>query len=400
MRGLSVIGVSVAIVPLRKDLIVATPDLSRTTPCCQGVVPPYLLQRLASAPAERSARLDTAPSVASRTLELDDEMRRRRDSTRSTVSPTAPRGAVADRLQRTIADAKNTQTLPGDVVRTEGGEPVGDPAADESYDGLGVTHALFAEVYGWSSLDGQGLPLDATVHYGEQYDNAFWDGTRMVFGDGDGEVFTRFTVSLSVIAHELAHGFTQYTSQLEYAGQSGALNESVSDVFGVLAEQRSRGQNAEDASWLVGEGLFLPDVQGSALRSMLAPGTAYDDDVLGKDPQPADMAGYVETTEDNGGVHINSGIPNRAFAEAAVALGGPAWDRLGQVWFDALTSGSLTPTADFAAFSAATVAAASARYGTGSDVHRAVVGGWTTVGLEPAGTGSASDAADEASKRT
>ena len=369
--------------------------VSTHRPCCQGVVPPYLLQRLASAPTERSARLDTAPSVASRTLELDDEMRRRRDVTRESLSPSASRGAVAGRLVRTVADAKNTQTLPGDVVRREGDPAVGDAAADESYDGLGLTYALFDEVYGWASLDGKGLPLDATVHYGEQYDNAFWDGDRMVFGDGDGEVFTRFTVSLSVDAHELAHGFTQYTSQLEYSGQSGALNESISDVFGVLAEQRSRGENAENASWLVGEGLFLPDVQGSALRSMLAPGTAYDDDVLGKDPQPADMAGYVDTTEDNGGVHINSGIPNRAFAEAAVALGGPAWDRLGQVWFDTLTSGNVTPTADFAAFAAATVAAAITRYGSGSDVHRAVLGGWTTVGVEQTG----SDASDEVSRR-
>ncbi|WP_315771120.1 M4 family metallopeptidase [Rhodococcoides kroppenstedtii] len=380
----------------------ARPAASRTvrpSAGCPGVVPPYLLQRLASAPAERSARLDTAPSVAERTLALDAELRLRRDGVRTGAAAGSP-GAVAGRLQRTVADAKGTQTLPGDVVRREGEPAVGDPAADESYDGLGVTYALFDEVYGWSSLDGRGLPLDATVHYGEQYDNAFWDGSRMVFGDGDGEVFTRFTVSLSVIAHELAHGFTQYTSQLEYSGQSGALNESISDVFGVLAEQRARNENAEDSSWLVGEGLFLPDVRGSALRSMLRPGTAYDDDVLGRDPQPADMAGYVETTEDNGGVHINSGIPNRAFAEAAVALRGPAWDRLGQVWFDTCTGGTLTPTADFSAFAAATVAAATTRYGAGSDVHRAVLQGWTTVGLGQGLEQGGSDAPDEVSRRT
>ncbi|MGB7364805.1 MAG: M4 family metallopeptidase [Rhodococcus sp. (in: high G+C Gram-positive bacteria)] len=363
-------------------------------PRCQGVVPPYLLRRLAAAPTERSARLETAPSVANRTLVLDEAMRRRRDDTRSTSSRPASGAAVMGRLTRTISDARGEQTLPGEVVRSEGSAPIGDPATDESYDGLGLTYALFEDVFGWSSLDGGGLPLDATVHYGEQYDNAFWDGDRMVFGDGDGEVFTRFTISLSVIAHELAHGFTQYTSQLEYSGQSGALNESVSDVFGVLVEQHSRSQNAEDASWLVGEGLFLPDVQGSALRSMLAPGTAYDDDVLGTDPQPGDMAGYVETTEDNGGVHINSGIPNRAFAEAAVALRGPAWDRLGQVWFDTLTAGNLAPNTDFATFAAATVRAASARYGQGSEVHRAVLGGWSSVGLEQGGqvSGASNDA--------
>lgn len=367
-----------------------------TGPSCRhGVVPPFLLQRIASAQSAPSARPSTAASVAARTLAIDDEMRRRRESIPSRESGAAPRGVLAGGLDRTIADARNTQTLPGDVVRTEGRDPVGDAAADESYDGLGSTYALFEEVYGWSSLDGAGLPLDATVHYGEQYDNAFWDGSRMVFGDGDGEVFARFTISLSVIAHELAHGFTQYTSKLEYNGQSGALNESVSDVFGALTEQRVRGQNAEDASWLVGEGLFLPAVQGEALRSMLRPGTAYDDDVLGKDPQPADMSGYVETTEDNGGVHINSSIPNRAFAEAAVSLGGPAWERVGQVWFDTLTSGTLSPTTDFDTFAAATVSATAERYGVDSDVHRAVVGGWATVGVD---SGSASQA-DEVQTR-
>ncbi|BBE24050.1 hypothetical protein MN0502_29330 [Arthrobacter sp. MN05-02] len=144
------------------------------------------------------------------------------------------------------------------------------------------------------------------MHYGTDYDNAFWDGERMVFGDGDGEIFGRFTASLTVISHELVHGFTQYSTNLEYQGQSGALNESLSDVFGVLVEQRELGQDAADATWLVGAGIFTAQVQGSALRSLRAPGTAYDDDVLGRDPQPATMADYVETTSDNGGVHINS----------------------------------------------------------------------------------------------
>lgn len=109
------------------------------------------------------------------------------------------------------------------------------------------------------------------MHYGQDYDNAFWDGSRMVFGDGDGEVFARFTISLGVIAHELAHGFTQYTTPLEYKDQAGALNESVSDVFGALVEQYTAKQNAEDASWLIGEGLFLPAVQGKLCARCSSP---------------------------------------------------------------------------------------------------------------------------------
>src|SRR5699024_10236148 len=117
------------------------------------------------------------------------------------------------------------------------------------------------------------------------------------------------------------------------------------------------GQTAADASWLIGAGIFTDAVQGKALRSMLEPGTAYDDDELGKDPQPAHMTGFVQTTEDNGGVHINSGIPNRAFALTARALGGNAWERAGTVWYRALTGG-LSSTATFREFADATVSAA------------------------------------------
>ena len=152
-------------------------------------------------------------------------------------------------------------------------------------------------------------------------------------------------------------------------------------MFGVLVEQHAAGQTAARASWLVGHGLFLPAVQGRALRDMAAPGTAYDDDVLGRDPQPATMAGYVLTTDDNGGVHLNSGIPNHAFQLAAVALGGYAWQRAGQVWFDVLTGGTLASDVDFAGFASATVVAAGSRFGDGSDVQGAVRTAWTQVGV-------------------
>ena len=165
---------------------------------------------------------------------------------------------------------------------------------------------------------------------------------------------------------------------------SGALNESVSDVFGALVEQHLLGQAADEASWLIGEGLFTDEVQGRALRSMAAPGTAYDDDVLGKDPQPAHMDDYVETTEDAGGVHLNSGIPNKAFHLVATTLGGPAWEGAGQIWYDAITSGDVSPTSTFAEFAAVTVAAAEARWGAGSREARATTEGWRGVGVLPA----------------
>lgn len=340
-----------------------------------GIVPPYLLQHLS-----RLDRDDLRPAAEAARRALLSDLRPRPGRPTAlpdrSAAPVDPTGT-----ERTIGDARGTEVLPGGVVRREGDAPTGDPAVDEAYDGLGATYALFADVFGRASIDGAGLPLLATVHYGQAYDNAFWDGEQMVFGDGDGQVFGRFTASLSVIGHELAHGVTQFTADLVYAGQSGALNESVSDVFGALVEQHSRGQSAADASWLIGEGLFTDQVEGSALRSMKAPGTAYDDDVLGRDPQPATMADYVETTDDNGGVHLNSGIPNHAFYLVATALGGNAWDAAGPIWYDALTSGDLYPTADFAEFAAATARAAAARFGDESREHVAVREAWSAVGL-------------------
>jgi Zn-dependent metalloprotease len=202
----------------------------------------------------------------------------------------------------------------------------------------------------------------------------------MVFGDGDNEIFRRMTASVSVIGHELAHGVTQFTAGLEYQGQSGALNESISDVFGALVEQYARLQTADEATWLIGYGLFTDAVEGNAIRSMKAPGTAYDDDVLGKDPQPDHMDGYITTRDDNGGVHLNSGIPNRAFYLTASAMGGNAWDEAGHIWYDTLTGG-LSSTADFASFARATTDAAAARFGTGSTEHDAVTAAWHTVGV-------------------
>ncbi|WP_031082724.1 M4 family metallopeptidase, partial [Streptomyces sp. NRRL WC-3549] len=287
---------------------------------------------------------------------------------------------VPTKPHRTLYDCRHGTDLPGHKVRDEGDEPTQDASVNRAYAGLGATFELLLSEYGRSSIDGKGLPLIGSVHYDEKYNNAFFDGEQMVFGDGDGEIFLDFTLAIDVIAHELTHGLTQYTANLAYQGQSGALNESVSDVFGSLVKQYSLGQSAEQADWLIGADILAPRVSGDALRSMKAPGTAYDDDVLGKDPQPASMDDYVETQEDNGGVHINSGIPNRAFHLLATALGGNAWERAGRIWFDVLTGGELAQDADFAAFARLTVAAARSRFGEGDEAE-AVLKAWSEVGV-------------------
>jgi Zn-dependent metalloprotease len=339
-----------------------------------SIVPPHLLAHLAAVDDPRHA---VAARAARRALvQLDPLLA---DRAEAFAAPVRPAPAVERPLERRISDAEGREALPGTLVRGEGDGPTGDAAADEAYDGLGATYALFREVYGRASIDGAGLPLETTVHYGERYDNAFWDGERMVFGDGDGDVFDRFTRSLTVISHELTHGFTQYSTNLTYQGQSGALNESLSDVFGVLVEQHHRGQTAAEASWLVGQGIFTDEVQGDALRSLAAPGTAYDDDVLGKDPQPATMSDFVKTDADNGGVHINSGIPNHAFYLAAQRLGGFAWERAGQIWFDAAVGGGIQANSGFRLFAGVTQEAAARRYGQDSEEHVAVRQAWAEV---------------------
>ncbi len=357
-----------------------------------SIIPPYLLQHLADLQSEA---VPAATAAARETLAHDRTFRGFR--TNEPAPPTAlPTGSAAPSAaptqpsgpNRTISDAQSQEELPGKVVRREGEPAIADPAADEAYAALGATHELFSQVYGRDSIDGVGLPLDATVHYGREYDNAFWEGSRMVFGDGDGEVFQRFTKSVSVIGHELAHGVTQYTTGLVYQGQPGALNESISDVFGALVEQYLNKQAAAQASWLIGVGLFTDGVQGAALRSMKAPGTAYDDDVLGKDPQPAHMDDFVQTSKDHGGVHVNSGIPNRAFYLIADELGGEAWGQAGQIWYDAIVSGKVLPSSTFVQFAQVTVEVAGARYGANSFQSLAVRNGWAGVGVEIPGTGT------------
>ncbi len=241
-------------------------------------------------------------------------------------------------------------------------------------------------------MDGGGGPVSITVHYGTDYDNAFWDGTQLVFGDGDGQIFDRFTKPMDVMAHEFTHGVTQFTAGLIYQGQSGALNESVSDAFAAMAKQRSLGQTADQGDWLIGEGLFLPSINARALRDMRAPGTAYEDPLVGKDPQVGSMADYVDTTDDNGGVHINSGIPNRAFALAAIAVAGFSWEKVGRVWYDALSGGTVDGRTDFLGFANATVESATRIFEAEPAVADAVRGAWTEVGV----LGSASPPAAEA----
>ncbi|MGB9176283.1 MAG: M4 family metallopeptidase [Methanoregula sp.] len=333
-----------------------------------GIIPPHMLKKIAqNGSASQKER-------AFKSLMVSEKIRGRREAL-GQFYVSAPSGAKCIRDY----DTHNTQDLPGTQIPNPAKSK--DIAVKEAYSGASVTYDLYKSVYDRDSIDDKGMCIDSTVHYEKDYNNAFWDGKQMVYGDGDGDLFNRFTISIDVIGHELTHGVTEYEAGLEYADQPGALNESMSDVFGSLVKQKSKKQTAEKADWLIGEGLLTKKVHGIALRSMEAPGTAYDDPVLGKDPQPATMKDYVKTSEDNGGVHYNSGIPNRAFCVTATEIGGYAWEKAGMIWYTALRD-KIRPKTNFAQAANITFAVAAELYGKGSEEQLAVKKGWTTVGVK------------------
>ncbi|HVV09471.1 M4 family metallopeptidase [Amycolatopsis sp.] len=265
--------------------------------------------------------------------------------------------------------------LSGELRRKEGGGPDPDGAVNEAYDGADRTHDFYREVFGRESVDGKEMELISSVHFGTDFDNAFWNGLQMVYGDGSGRVLAKgsLTKDIAVVAHEITHGVVQFTAGLRYRGQSGALNEHMADAFGSMCKQYVAHQAANEADWLIGAGVLGSALHGAALRSMKAPGTAYD-----LDNQPAHMKDYADTSEDNGGVHINSGIPNKAFYLAATGLGGFSWETAGKVWYHALST-KLGEDSDFKATADATVTSARELYG---DKEAEIVSSaWTEVGV-------------------
>lgn len=344
------------------------------------ILPPYMLRNIVEngSPDQRQQALRNIVSAEAVRVQ------------REVISKEGPPEGLLETvggMNRVVYSAQNAGNLPGVQVRAEGGPATGDAAADEAYDGAGATYTLYKDVYNRDSIDGNGARLDSTVHYRVGYDNAFWNGQQMVYGDGDEDLpeaerlFNRFTIAIDIIGHELTHAVTQFTANLVYQGQSGALNESMSDVFGSLVKQRNLGQTAAEADWIIGEGLFTSRVNGNGIRNMKQPGTAYNDPVLGKDPQPGHMRDYVQTQSDNGGVHINSGIPNRAFYVTAFNIGGYAWEKAGQIWYVTLQS-KLSQSATFVTAAAKTYEAARDLYGQGSLEQQAVKAGWAEVGID------------------
>jgi Zn-dependent metalloprotease len=334
-----------------------------------GIIPPHMLKEIAKKGSARQKE------QAFRSLLISEKIRGSREAFgQFYVAP-----PMGNNKCLVVFDTKNTQELPGSMI--SGPAKSKDPAVKEAYNGAQATYDMYKSVFDRNSIDDKGMCIKSTVHYEKDYDNAFWNSAQMVYGDGDGELFNRFTIAIDVIGHELTHGVTEYEAGLAYQDQPGALNESMSDVFGTLVKQWTKKQTAEKADWLIGEGLLTNKVKGRALRSMKDPGSAYDDPTLGKDPQPATMKDYIKTKDDSGGVHLNSGIPNRAFCITAMEIGGYAWEKAGKIWYIALRD-RFRPNTNFQGAANITFEVAGTLFGEGGTEQLAVKKGWTTVGIK------------------
>ncbi|KAI0973516.1 metalloprotease [Xylaria arbuscula] len=350
----------------------------------QGIVPDVLLKHIAESEDVDEDTRSNAKRDLEHIVNVQAKYQQAQGIAAEQKTLTASAKGKTETTYRAVYNANNTQDendLPGTVVRVEGQKAVDDEAANQAYDNAGNVLKFYLDIFNWKSIDNNNMNVISSVHFGQNYENAFWDPeiAQMVYGDGH-DFLGNFSGALDVIGHELTHAVTEHTSPLDYFGQSGALNEHISDAFGVMVRQRVQNETADAADWLVGEECLMPGVKGVALRSMKAPGTAYNDPRFGKDPQPDNFKDYDKYTwEDNGGVHLYSGIPNKAFYLSAIAFGGYSWEKAGKIWWETLQSGQVPPRATFIQFADVTVDKAEELFG--DDAAAIVRKAWNEVGV-------------------
>ncbi len=302
---------------------------------------------------------------------------------RAAHSRELPAGVVGRQpLHRQVFDAQGSTVLPGKLLRDEDDPPTRDAHADHAYENVGIALQFYKSVLGRDSMDGHGLRVDTSVHYGNRFANAMWTGRQMIVGDGDGRHVAGLAKSLGIIAHEFSHGITQHLVKgglgvvqmpgrlPDLQGEAGALNESFSDVFASMIKQWHAGQTAHEADWLLGEDILAPHV-GKAVRSLKDPGNRRL--TWPEDDQIKSFDRFSPTDE----AHKASGIANHAFYLAATALGGKSWEKLAIVWFKAFDR--LRSHATFRDAAHASIDVAAALHGTGSAPHAAVKAGWKMV---------------------
>lgn len=212
---------------------------------------------------------------------------------------------------RRTYDANNGTSLPGTLRRSEGQGLVGDAALDDAHDYAGITYDYYSQTHGRDSYDDVGATLTSTVHYDNDYNNAFWNGSQTVYGDGDGSQFSYFSGALDVVAHELTHAVTQETAGLIYEKEPGAINEAMSDILGASTEAWSDG-GVSSNTWLLAEDIWTPGTSGDAMRYMNDPAADGQSADYYPDRNYQDCT-FPSQSNDYCGVHTNSGIANLAY---------------------------------------------------------------------------------------
>ena len=348
--------------------------MRRAMSCACFIIPADVLTRLAGdkklPPETRKALMDSA--------RISDAMRsvRTQNSLLSAVTQSMGHGlgqVVAAAPKVSVDDCKNKSNLPGTPLASPKSSK--DKTAQRAFNETSSVAKFYKDVFNRNSVDNAGLTLLSSIHYGVNYNNAFWNGQQMVYGDGDGKIFTDFTGGNDVIGHELTHGVTQNSLQLDYSGDAGGLNESMSDCFGSMFRQWEAKQDVTKADWLIGSDLMGPTAKAkgyTCLRDMANPAnkkalaaqpTQYSQLTPGMDP------------------HYTSGPPNLAFYTACMKQGGKSWERIGQVWYAALTTSGAKPTMTMPQFAARTRQLATQLYPQQPTVVAAVDAGWKAVGL-------------------
>src|SRR5882724_5620054 len=289
--------------------------------CFCQIVPAKVLKRLS---ADRTLS-DEQRSGFADTMKIDAELRKLRTQaaklTRVTSAIAGPAAlaaaAVAPAPAITVFDCNHGQTLPGGQVSNPATST--DATAKAAFVETTAVAAFYSQVFGRNSIDGAGMTMISSIHYGTNYNNAFWNGSQMTYGDGDGSIFVDFTKGNDVIGHELTHGVTQYSLQLNYANEAGGLNESLSDCFGSMFRQWEANQDVNQADWLIGHDIMGPAATAkgfNCLRDMANPAAAH---CLAAQPTK-----YSQITPGMD-PHYSSGPPNLAFCLACKKVGGHSW---------------------------------------------------------------------------
>lgn len=273
----------------------------------------------------------------------------------------------------TVFNCQQTQTLPGTAVPNPAASA--DATVKRTFVETSAVADFFKQVFNRNSIDNAGMTMMSSVHYGNKFNNAMWNGSQMIYGDGDQAIFVDFTRGNDVIGHELTHGVTQHSLQLAYSGDAGGLNESMSDCFGSMFRQWRANQTVAKADWLIGSDILGPTAKAKGLTCLRNMANPADPKALA--PQPTKYSQITPGMDP----HFSSGPPNLAFCTACKKLGGKSWERIGQVWYRSLTGFGPTPTMKMPKFAARTRQVAKQLYANTPAVAAAVDAGWKQVGL-------------------